>query len=166
VPTPWALVMAASWWPASAPGAEGAEPRQVDLAAGGHPRSVGGLGLGSVARAPIRHPQIDDETLVSLALGLVDLYFLLYILCARRVRDTYAEFPPPQPPASNPGAAPSRFRNRGPCATFRRAAFGRKCMPRPVEQSHLQPRVALDATFVNARRERAAIPPTRHGACS
>ena len=55
------------------------------------------LDLALSLAAPIRHPQIDDETLVSLALGLVDLYFLLYILCARRVRDTYAEFPPPQP---------------------------------------------------------------------
>jgi len=53
-----------------------------------------GLDLALALAAPIRHPQVDDEVLVQLAMGVVDLYFLLYILFARRVRDTFAEFPP------------------------------------------------------------------------
>jgi hypothetical protein len=27
---------------------------------------------------------------------VVDVYFLLYVVLARRIRDTFADFPPPQ----------------------------------------------------------------------
>src|SRR5208337_417447 len=46
--------------------------------------------------SPIRLREINDEVLLSLLSAAVDLYFLLYIFAARRVRDTFSEFPPPE----------------------------------------------------------------------
>jgi hypothetical protein len=45
--------------------------------------------------APLRRRELDDQSLPSVLAALVDLYFLLYILAARRVRDAFAEFPAP-----------------------------------------------------------------------
>jgi hypothetical protein len=44
----------------------------------------------------IRAQEITDQTLISSLGGAVDIYFLLYVSLARRVRDTFAEFPPPE----------------------------------------------------------------------
>jgi hypothetical protein len=38
--------------------------------------------------------EINDQTVPSLLAAVVDLYFLLYLLVARRVRDTFSDFPP------------------------------------------------------------------------
>jgi hypothetical protein len=43
----------------------------------------------------IRQGGMDQQLLVWLLAAGIDAYFLLYILVARRVRDTFAEFPPP-----------------------------------------------------------------------
>jgi hypothetical protein len=43
----------------------------------------------------IRQGEINDQSLLSLIAAVVDLYFLVYILAARRVRHAFAEFPPP-----------------------------------------------------------------------
>jgi hypothetical protein len=51
--------------------------------------------------APIRLREINDQVLLSLLAAAMDLYFLLYILAARRVRDTFAEFPPPDSAAKS-----------------------------------------------------------------
>ena len=40
--------------------------------------------------------QLNDQVIVSLATIAIDLYFLSYILLARRVRDAFLEFPPPE----------------------------------------------------------------------
>ena len=49
----------------------------------------------------IRQGEINDQSLLSLIAAVVDLYFLVYIFAARRVRDAFSEFPPPlDPPAS------------------------------------------------------------------
>ncbi len=45
--------------------------------------------------SPIRLREINDEVLLSVLSAAVDLYFLLYIFAARRVRDTFSEFPTP-----------------------------------------------------------------------
>ncbi len=45
--------------------------------------------------ALLRHPDLGDGLPLSLAGSVVDVYFLLYILGARRVRDTFASFPAP-----------------------------------------------------------------------
>ena len=51
--------------------------------------------IGSVlVSSPIREGVFDDQALLSLFLAAIDLYFLLYLLLARRVRDTFADFPP------------------------------------------------------------------------
>jgi hypothetical protein len=55
------------------------------------------IDLALALAAPFRQPTIGDDALLSLILGAVDLYFLLYILLARRVKDTFADFPPPLP---------------------------------------------------------------------
>jgi hypothetical protein len=44
----------------------------------------------------IRPKEIDDQLLLSSLNAAADAYFLLYILAARRVRDTFSEFPPPE----------------------------------------------------------------------
>jgi len=38
--------------------------------------------------------ELDAQTAPSLFAGAADLYFLLYVLLARRVRDTFGDFPP------------------------------------------------------------------------
>lgn len=43
----------------------------------------------------IRQDSSGDSPHLSLGLGAIDLYFLLYILATRRVRDTFASFPAP-----------------------------------------------------------------------
>ncbi len=45
--------------------------------------------------APLLRRELDDQSLPSVLAALVDLYFLIYILAARRVRDAFAEFPAP-----------------------------------------------------------------------
>lgn len=55
--------------------------------------------------ALIRQGEIDDQSLLSLIAAVADLYFLVYILAARRVRHAFSEFPPPlDPPDSEPAA--------------------------------------------------------------
>jgi len=49
--------------------------------------------------APLRVGEIDDRTILALIAALVDGYFLIYILASQRIRDTFAEFPPPLEPA-------------------------------------------------------------------
>jgi hypothetical protein len=39
---------------------------------------------------------LEDQPVIALGAALVDLYFLAYILIARRVRDTFSDFPPPR----------------------------------------------------------------------
>jgi hypothetical protein len=56
--------------------------------------------------ALIRQGEINDQSLLSLIAAVVDLYFLVYILAARRVRHAFSEFPPPlDPPDSIKPAA-------------------------------------------------------------
>jgi hypothetical protein len=43
------------------------------------------------------HLEFTDDSVVSLVSAAVDAYFLLYVLAARRVRDTFLDFPPPLP---------------------------------------------------------------------
>jgi hypothetical protein len=38
---------------------------------------------------------IDDQNLLPIAGAVADVYFLVYVLAARRVRDTFSDFPPP-----------------------------------------------------------------------
>jgi hypothetical protein len=54
-----------------------------------------GIDLAMSLVLPIRQREIDQQVLVSLCAAGIDAYFLLYILVARRVRDTFADFPPP-----------------------------------------------------------------------
>jgi hypothetical protein len=42
----------------------------------------------------VRIGELNERTMPSLFAGVVDLYFLLYISVARRVRDTFSDFPP------------------------------------------------------------------------
>jgi hypothetical protein len=49
--------------------------------------------------APLWHHAINDQFPVFLFMAGMDLYFLLYVLAARRVRDTFADFPPLLDPA-------------------------------------------------------------------
>ncbi len=44
----------------------------------------------------IRLREMTDQMLISSLGGAVDIYFLVYVSLARRVRDTFAEFPPPE----------------------------------------------------------------------
>jgi hypothetical protein len=43
----------------------------------------------------LRQTELNDQSIWSIFAAGADLYFLLYILAARRVRDAFAEFPPP-----------------------------------------------------------------------
>src|SRR5271165_4327951 len=43
----------------------------------------------------LRQGEINDSSLMSVVAAAVDLYFFVYILAARRVRDAFSEFPPP-----------------------------------------------------------------------
>lgn len=52
--------------------------------------------------AVIRLGEIDSSSLLSLGAAMGDAYFLVYILAARRVRDTFADFPAP---LTQPGRA-------------------------------------------------------------
>ncbi len=47
------------------------------------------------ARELIPFVEIDDQTLLPLISAATDAYFLIYVLAARRVRDTFSDFPPP-----------------------------------------------------------------------
>ena len=38
---------------------------------------------------------IDDQSLLPIISVVADAYFLIYVLAARRVRDTFFDFPPP-----------------------------------------------------------------------
>ncbi len=46
-----------------------------------------------IAIAQLHQGYFNDQTVLSLCAAVVDLYFLVYIAAARRVRDTFAEFP-------------------------------------------------------------------------
>ncbi|MGA2399423.1 MAG: DUF2919 family protein [Steroidobacteraceae bacterium] len=48
----------------------------------------------------IRVGELNDQTVLSLMTAGIDLYFLVYVLAARRVRDAFGEFPPPLDPAA------------------------------------------------------------------
>lgn len=48
--------------------------------------------------ALIRQGEINDQSLLSLMAAAIDLYFLVYILAARRVRHAFSEFPAPSDP--------------------------------------------------------------------
>jgi hypothetical protein len=48
----------------------------------------------------IRGGEVNDQTILSLLAAGIDLYFLIYVLAARRVRDAFGEFPPPLDPAA------------------------------------------------------------------
>jgi Protein of unknown function (DUF2919) len=47
------------------------------------------------ARELIPFDEIDDQTLLPIISAVADAYFLIYVLAARRVRDTFSDFPPP-----------------------------------------------------------------------
>ena len=47
------------------------------------------------ARELIPFVGIDDRNLLPIASAVIDVYFLIYVLAARRVRDTFSDFPPP-----------------------------------------------------------------------
>jgi len=48
--------------------------------------------------ALIRQGEINDQSIWSLIAAVGDLYFLIYIVAARRVRHAFLEFPPPPDP--------------------------------------------------------------------
>jgi hypothetical protein len=50
-----------------------------------------GLSLHQAAASPL-----GDQPILALGAASVDLYFLAFILIARRVRDTFSDFPPPR----------------------------------------------------------------------
>jgi DUF2919 family protein len=52
------------------------------------------LDIALLAIALIRQGEINDQSIWALVAVAGDLYFLLYILLARRVRQTFLEFPP------------------------------------------------------------------------
>jgi hypothetical protein len=45
--------------------------------------------------ALVRQGEINDQSLLSLCAAAIDLYFLVYVLAARRVRHVFSEFPEP-----------------------------------------------------------------------
>ena len=53
------------------------------------------LDIGLLAIALIRQGEINEQTIWSLIAAAVDLYFVAYILAARRVRHAFLEFPAP-----------------------------------------------------------------------
>ncbi len=55
-----------------------------------------GLDLVLSLIAAIRLQEIDDQALLIALSVAADGYFLVYIFAARRVRDTFSEFPPPE----------------------------------------------------------------------
>ena len=40
--------------------------------------------------------ELGDQAVIAMGTGIADLYFLTYILFARRVRDAFTDFPPPR----------------------------------------------------------------------
>jgi hypothetical protein len=65
------------------------------------------LDIALLSTAVIREGNSNDLPLSSLFAAMVDLYFLLYILAARRVRDAFSEFPAAsEPPESVNTAGP------------------------------------------------------------
>jgi hypothetical protein len=53
------------------------------------------LDVALLAISLIRQGEINEQSIWSLIAALVDLYFLVYILAARRVRHAFSEFPVP-----------------------------------------------------------------------
>jgi hypothetical protein len=53
------------------------------------------LDIASILFALIRRGEINDQSIWSMIAAALDLYFLLYILAARRVREAFSQFPPP-----------------------------------------------------------------------
>ena len=53
------------------------------------------LDIALQAIAAIRQDEINNLSLLSAAAAVVDLYFLVYILVAPRVRHVFSEFPDP-----------------------------------------------------------------------
>lgn len=54
-----------------------------------------GLDMALPFVAQLWHREMNDQMLPSLCAAGMDAYFLVYILAARRVRDTFLDFPPP-----------------------------------------------------------------------
>jgi Protein of unknown function (DUF2919) len=52
------------------------------------------LDVALIVIGALRQGEINDQILLSLLAGAVDLYFLAYVLAARRVRQVFREFPP------------------------------------------------------------------------
>lgn len=52
--------------------------------------------IGSALYSLTRYDVFNDEAWVTLSTCAVDVYFVLYVLLARRIRDTFADFPPRQ----------------------------------------------------------------------
>jgi hypothetical protein len=59
------------------------------------------LDIGLLLAEVIRQGEINSSTLISLIAAVVDVYFLVYVLAARRVRHVFSEFPAP---SSRPAA--------------------------------------------------------------
>jgi hypothetical protein len=58
------------------------------------------LDIALLLTALVRQGEVNDQSLLSLIAAVVDVYFLVYILAARRVRHAFSEFPAPlDPPA-------------------------------------------------------------------
>jgi hypothetical protein len=51
-----------------------------------------------LAIAPTHRLEIDNQTVAELFAAIIDGFFLSYLLAARRVRDTFSDFPPPLDP--------------------------------------------------------------------
>lgn len=54
----------------------------------------------SVVNSPLAHGEINDQARIPLLAAVFDLYFLIYILSARYVRDVFSDFPAVAGPAS------------------------------------------------------------------
>lgn len=53
-----------------------------------------GLDLALTVVPLIRAGEINDAAVLSAIAGVIDLFFLAYVLFARRIRDTFSDFPP------------------------------------------------------------------------
>jgi hypothetical protein len=58
-----------------------------------------GLDIALPFVAQLWHREVNDQLMLSLFASGMDVYFLVYILAARRARDTFLDFPPPLEPA-------------------------------------------------------------------
>jgi Protein of unknown function (DUF2919) len=58
------------------------------------------LDLALVVDSAFRHTELDGQAGLGLLTGVFDLYFLVYVLAARRVRDVFSDFPAPTELAS------------------------------------------------------------------